>query len=340
MTFPEQLLWSRLKSDQILGARFRRQHPLGPYIADFFCPAVGLVIEVDGITHRTADAAEHDRRRDEWMRSQGLEILRVTNDEVLQSLDDVVRLIQHAVAERTSTSPTRGDPPPDPLFSVLVPNAQGFDRALAIHASGLPLKIALFTAASETFSRKNTNAAIAESIDRFRAFLPRAVAEHMPIRAYISCAVACPFEGPIPPAAVRNVADLLLNLFDSPAERAALDIDLGDTIGAAEPRDIENLLRDFDHDLLENQITIHLHDTRARAAECAKAALHMGVRSFDGSVAGLGGCPYAGTKDKPAPGNIATETLVRAIHDAGYTTTVDPDRLADAAAFARTLTTR
>jgi hydroxymethylglutaryl-CoA lyase len=157
----------------------------------------------------------------------------------------------------------------------------------------LPLKIAVFTAASETFSKKNTNATIAETIERFRAFIPRAVAEKMQIRAYVSCAIACPFEGPIKPAAVRSVVDQLFTLFDTDESRAALDIDLGDTIGVAHPHEIEALLGEFDEDLRENQVTLHLHDTFARAASCVKAALDLGVRSFDGSVAGLGGCPYA-----------------------------------------------
>ncbi|MBL8746797.1 MAG: hydroxymethylglutaryl-CoA lyase [Phycisphaerae bacterium] len=227
-----------------------------------------------------------------------------------------------------------------PIFSVLVPNEKGFDRALAIHRAGRPLKIAVFTAASETFSRKNTNASIAESIERFRAFIPRAVHEKMPIRAYVSCAVACPFEGPIAPSAVRRVTDSLLELFDSDDARAALDIDLGDTIGVAHPKQIEALLSEFEEDLRDNQLTLHLHDTFGRAASCVRTALDLGVRSYDGSIAGLGGCPYAGTTERRAPGNIATETLVRTIHAAGFSTRVNLDRLAEAASFASTLVGR
>lgn len=226
------------------------------------------------------------------------------------------------------------------MLSVLVPNDKGFERALTVHRSGLPLKIAVFTAASEVFSMKNTNASIAESIERFRAFIPSAVREGLAIRAYVSCAVACPFEGAIKPAAVRGVVDRLLALFDDDESRAALDVDLGDTIGVAHPREIEALLAEFDEDFRENQVTLHLHDTFGRAASCVRSALDLGVRSFDGSVAGLGGCPYAGTAERRAPGNIASETLVRAVHAAGFETGVDLVRLDQAAAFARTLVGR
>ena len=224
-----------------------------------------------------------------------------------------------------------------PVFSVLVPNEKGFERALEVHRSGLPLKIALFTAASETFSQRNTNASIAETIERFRAFLPRAFEERMPVRLYVSCAVACPFEGPIAADAVARVAHALLNLAPNDEVRWSLDLDLGDTIGVATTDQIRALLECFDPDLRRRQLTLHLHDTFARAADCVRAALDMGVRSFDGSAGGLGGCPYAGTPERRAPGNIASEVLVRTVHDAGFVTGVDPDLLADAALLARAM---
>lgn len=225
-----------------------------------------------------------------------------------------------------------------PLLSVLVPNETGFERALAVHASGLPLKIALFTAASETFNRKNINASIAESIERFRPIVPRALAAGMPIRIYISCAIACPFDGPIAPVKVRAVVDDVLAIFP-PSERAQVDIDLGDTIGVAHPADIAALLSAFSPAEMR-QITIHLHDTFGRAADCVRAALHAGVRSFDGSAGGLGGCPYAtSASGKRAPGNISTELLVDTIEREGFTTGVDRDALATAGAFAVRLRT-
>lgn len=198
-------------------------------------------------------------------------------------------------------------------------------------------KIAVFTAASETFSRKNTNASIAESIGRFRPVVEIAHRAGMEIRAYISCVIACPFEGPIRPERVNEVARQLLEL-------GIDDLDLGDTIGAGTPESINTLLRRFDSEISIDALgaitTLHLHDTFGRAAECVKAALDMGITSFDGSVGGLGGCPYASTPGKRAPGNISTETLVRTVHAAGFTTGVDLDALEAAAAYAREIVTR
>jgi len=224
-----------------------------------------------------------------------------------------------------------------PVFSALVPNEKGFERAFAVRESGLPLKVSVFTAASETFSQKNTNATITESIERFRAFVPRALAEGIEVRAYISCAVACPFEGPIAPGAVRRVADLLRRLAATDDDRAALELDLGDTIGVATEQDIERLLEAFEG---IEPLTLHLHDTFGRASDCVAVALEMGIRSFDGSVAGLGGCPYASTPEKRAPGNISTESLVSTVRREGYDTGVDENRLAEVGAMAREMIAR
>jgi hydroxymethylglutaryl-CoA lyase len=226
-----------------------------------------------------------------------------------------------------------------PLFSVLVPNEKGMDRAEAAKDLGIDLKVAMFTAASETFSQKNTNASIAETIERFRPIVPRALRAGIPIRFYISCAIACPFEGAIDPAGVRSVADRLLALLPDDESRARIDIDLGDTIGVADPDDIVALLTQFDAPM-RRQITVHLHDTFGRAAACVRSALALGIRSFDGSVAGLGGCPYASTPEKRAPGNISTEVLIDTIVEAGYRTSVDRDLLAEAGRFARYIVDR
>ncbi|TVQ30858.1 MAG: hydroxymethylglutaryl-CoA lyase [Phycisphaeraceae bacterium] len=220
-----------------------------------------------------------------------------------------------------------------PALSALVPNEKGFERALAIHQGGRPLKIAVFTAASETFSRKNTNASIAETIERFGVFLPRAFEAGMAVRMYVSCAVACPFEGAIEPGAVRRVTDALLAL--APGGGVDVEIDLGDTIGAATPESLSALLDAFPEEAMRRRIALHLHDTFGRAASCVRRGLELGVRRFDGAVAGIGGCPYAGTPEKPAPGNIDTELLVGTIHDAGFETGVDMDALKRAGDFAR-----
>lgn len=226
----------------------------------------------------------------------------------------------------------------------LVPNAKGLDLLdkaewaawgdidMEVFVPPVVGKIALFTAASETFSMRNTNGSIAETMERFKELLkvPRAQKK---VRAYISCAIACPFEGPIRPGAVADVAAQLI-------EMDVTELDLGDTIGAGTPDTVLAMLaavRDrigpawFDR----AAVVLHLHDTFGRAAECVKAALDFGIRTFDGSVAGLGGCPYASTPGRRAPGNISTELLVRTVQAAGFQTNVDMQRLEEAAAYAR-----
>jgi hydroxymethylglutaryl-CoA lyase len=198
------------------------------------------------------------------------------------------------------------------VYSALVPNERGMEGALAAKAD----KIAVFTAASETFSRKNTNATISETLVRFKPVIAQAKAAGLPVRAYVSCAVACPYEGPVDPMKVRDVAAKLLDL-------GADEIDLGDTIGVAVPTDIE-LLYEAMHGVLDpGQTTLHLHDTRGTGLACAYRALQLGVRSFDSSCGGIGGCPYA----PGAAGNIATEDLVYTFNKMGFTTGVDLSRL-------------
>jgi hydroxymethylglutaryl-CoA lyase len=223
-----------------------------------------------------------------------------------------------------------------PMFSALVPNERGMDTAVELEPSGMVLeKVSVFTAASETFNKRNTNATIAESIERFRPVVQRAHGSGgntRLVRGYISCAIACPFEGPIAPTAVTSVARQLIDI-------GIDEIDIGDTIGAGTPDTVGALLKHLRSELgiewwQPNRFTLHLHDTFSRAAECVKVALDLGVRSFDSSVAGLGGCPYASTSGKRAPGNISTETLVRTIKCAGYTTGVNLGRLQVASEFA------
>jgi hydroxymethylglutaryl-CoA lyase len=229
-------------------------------------------------------------------------------------------------------------------FSALVPNEQGMQALLEANVDPVvpdlsegPIdKIAVFTAASETFAKKNINATIAESIKRFEPVVETAKERGLVVRGYISCAFACPFEGPIAPDKVAQVAQALYDL-------GVDELDLGDTIGAAEPQTTNILINTLTARLGDEilpKATLHLHDTFGRAAECVREALQLGIRSFDGAANGLGGCPYAGTPGKPAPGNIATELLVRTVHDAGYVTGVDTERLAEAARFAAKLVGR
>ncbi len=202
------------------------------------------------------------------------------------------------------------------VYSALVPNGVGLERARAAAVD----KVALFAAASETFSRKNTNATIDEVFERFGPVVREATGARLPVRAYISCAVACPYEGPIDPRRVRELADRLLEL-------GVDEIDLAETIGVAVPSDIERLYDGLDGVLAPGEATLHLHDTRGMALACALRAIQLGVVSFDASCGGLGGCPYA----PGAAGNLATEDLVYMCNRMGYSTGVDLEALFAAA---------
>ena len=226
-------------------------------------------------------------------------------------------------------------------YSALVPNERGMEAALGVNeCAGARLidKIAVFTAASETFSEKNTNATIAQTIERFRPVIEMARGHGLQVRGYVSCAIACPFEGQISPAAVADVGARLLDI-------GIDELDLGDTIGHATPDSTEAMLIDvLERTGLapttgagEPSLTLHLHDTFGRAGSCVERALELGVRSFDGAAGGLGGCPYASTPERRAPGNISTETLVDAVHRGGFTTGVDAEALGECAAFARSI---
>ena len=358
MTGPEWALWNVVKSKQLAGYKFRRQHPFGPFIVDFFCPAVGLVVELDGITHAGEVARERDAARTAYLERHGLRVIRFSDDAAVKSIEFVYERISRVVFEMDaarsgagdgSMSPCAPEPFPRPLpsgkgsgrpiLAALVPNERGMEAVESLNRAALGQvvdKIAVFTAASETFNRKNTNASIEESLERFGPVIDRAHELGLDVRGYISCAIACPFEGPIAPARVADVAAKLADLGVS-------EIDLGDTIGAGTPETVSRMI-----DAVQARIdwvdgyrtTLHLHDTFGRAADCVKAALDLGVRSFDGSVAGLGGCPYASTPGKRAPGNISTETLVRTVHAAGFETGVDLDKLSVAAEYAREIVGR
>lgn len=222
-----------------------------------------------------------------------------------------------------------------PVFSVLTPNAKGMEGALAGPVRGAVDRVAVFTAASETFSKRNTNASIAETIERFRPVVGQAQANGLPVRGYISCVIACPFEGPVAPEKVTQVAAALIDI-------GVDEIDLGDTIGAGDETSVGRLLEVYGREIGlvrrgVERLTLHLHDTFGRAASCVRVALAAGVRSFDGSVAGLGGCPYASTPQRRAPGNIDTALLVRTVHEAGYETGVDLAALERAAEHARAI---
>ena len=201
---------------------------------------------------------------------------------------------------------------PDVTYPVLVPNERGYDAALAAGATS----IAVFAAASESFSQRNVRASIAESIARFTPIVERAGDDGIHVRGYVSTAWGCPFEGPIAPRAVHDVVDRLADL-------GIADVSIGDTIGVATPNEIEPVigpLLEYDADL---RVALHLHDTRGTALANAWAGLLLGVDTFDASVAGLGGCPFA----PGATGNVATEDLVWMLHRSGIETGIDLEAL-------------
>ncbi len=203
------------------------------------------------------------------------------------------------------------------VYSALVPNERGLDGALEARAG----KIAVFVAASETFSQRNGGASIQETLARSALVISRSKECGLPVRGYISCVVRCPYEGSITSAAVLRVARALV---DSGAD----EIDLGDTIGAASPDDIERLVEAMVEEggLALDRLTLHLHDTGGRALECAARGVELGILSLDSSAGGLGGCPFA----PGAPGNVATERLLALATERGWETGIDPAKVHDA----------
>ncbi len=206
------------------------------------------------------------------------------------------------------------------VLSALVPNERGLQSALEARVD----KVSVFASASEGFSQRNVNASIAECLARLQPVVHQARIAGLPVRGYVSCVVRCPFDGVVSPAAVRSVSERLLAM-------GCTEIDLGDTIGAAEVPDIDHLLDGMQPLLQPSDITLHLHDTRGMAAACVERALLRGVRSFDSSAAGLGGCPYA----PGAPGNLATETLLSTLERLGFTHGVQADAVAAAGSAMR-----
>ena len=207
-------------------------------------------------------------------------------------------------------------------YAVLTPNLQGLERALIAKAD----EVAVFASASESFSQKNINCSIAESLDRFRPVLERARAKGVPVRGYVSCVTDCPYEGPVAPDAVAEVAQALHQM-------GCHQISLGDTIGHGTPDTIGRMLDAVLSVLPTDKLAGHYHDTRGTALRNIATSLDKGLRIFDASVGGLGGCPYA----PGAKGNVATEAVVAFLHSEGFATGLDPDRLAEAARFAQSL---
>ncbi|NML86927.1 hydroxymethylglutaryl-CoA lyase [Polaromonas sp.] len=207
-------------------------------------------------------------------------------------------------------------------YSVLTPNMQGLEAAMAPAPELWPDEIVVFGAASEAFSQRNINCSIAESIERFRPVVVAARANNIYVRGAISCSVGCPYEGKIAPERVELVARLMKDI-------GVQHIGVADTIGVGTPlkvkRAMEAALRHYDL----NDVSGHFHDTYGQALANTLICLQMGVWQFDTSSAGLGGCPYA----KGATGNVATEDVVYLLHGMGIATGIDLDKLIDAGKF-------
>ncbi|RJF77233.1 hydroxymethylglutaryl-CoA lyase [Azospirillum cavernae] len=207
---------------------------------------------------------------------------------------------------------------PGVRYAALTPNLKGLEGALAAKAD----EVAVFGAASESFSQKNINCSIAESLDRFAPVMEQAKAAGVPVRGYVSCVLGCPYEGEIAPSAVAEVAARLYAM-------GCYEISLGDTIGTGTPAKAQAMIAAVAARVPMDKIAVHFHDTYGQALANLYAALTMGVAVVDSSVAGLGGCPYA----KGASGNVASEDVLYMLNGLGIETGVDLDRLIAAGAF-------
>jgi hydroxymethylglutaryl-CoA lyase len=203
-------------------------------------------------------------------------------------------------------------------YPVLVPNMKGLEGAIAAQAQ----EIAIFGAASEAFSMKNINCSIAESLERFAPVAQSALDHGMRVRGYLSVVLGCPYQGEVTPGAVADVARRLYDM-------GCYEVSLGDTIGTGTPAGTQRMLEAVARHVPTDRIAGHFHDTYGQALANILVALEFGVATFDSSVAGLGGCPYA----KGATGNVATEDVLYMLDGMGIATGVDMQRLLDAAEF-------
>lgn len=207
---------------------------------------------------------------------------------------------------------------PGVSYPVLTPNLQGFEAAMAAGAT----EVAVFAAASEGFSQKNINCSVDESINRFVPVLEGAKRLGVKVRGYVSCVIACPYDGPTAPQKVAHVAGRL-------HEMGCYEVSLGDTIGVGTPESVLRMLEATASRVPVGQLAGHYHQTYGMAVANVYASYQFGLRVFDSSIAGLGGCPYA----KGATGNVATEDVVYLLHGLGAETGVDLEALVDCGAW-------
>ncbi len=209
------------------------------------------------------------------------------------------------------------------LYSALTPNLQGLKAAIQHRAD----EVAIFASASEAFSQKNINCSIAQSMARFAELAELAKAQNLPIRGYVSNMIACPYSGPVEPQQVAAVAAQLLAI-------GCHEISLGDTIGVGTPQTVEAVVSAVLEEAAIGQIAGHFHDTHNRALENIELCLSLGMRIFDSSINGIGGCPYA----PGAKGNVATQAVYERVEELGFHTGIDPANLYRVAQLAQQIT--
>ena len=203
-------------------------------------------------------------------------------------------------------------------YSVLAPNLKGLQAAMAADAD----EVAAFAAASETFSKKNTNCSIAESLERVAAICDIASQKDLPVRGYVSCVLGCPYEGETDPGLVADIAEKLIRM-------GCYEVSLGDTVGVGTPARARDLIETVAAVVPVNALAVHFHDTYGQALSNILAVLDTGISIIDSSTAGLGGCPYA----PGAAGNVATEDVLYMLNGLGIETGVDLDKIAEAGRF-------
>jgi hydroxymethylglutaryl-CoA lyase len=211
------------------------------------------------------------------------------------------------------------------IYSALTPNMQGLGGAIDAKAD----EVAIFGSASETFSQKNINCSIEESIERFRPVCDAAREHDIPVRGYVSCVLGCPYEGDISPYAVKNISKMLIDL-------GCFEISLGDTIGTGTPGNARMMIDTVLDEVPIDKLAVHFHDTYGQALANIYAVLEQGVSVVDSSIAGLGGCPYA----SGASGNVATEDVLYLLDGLGIETGVDMVKLLEASGFISSILNR
>lgn len=203
-------------------------------------------------------------------------------------------------------------------YAALTPNMRGFEAAVAVNAD----EVAIFGAASQSFSQKNINCSIEESLERFAPVMEAAKKANIKVRGYVSCVLGCPYEGDIEPEQVALVAEKLLAM-------GCYEISLGDTVGVGNPASVTKMIQAVSARVPVEKLAVHFHDTYGQALTNIYAALQLGVSVVDSAIAGLGGCPYA----KGASGNVATEDVVYMLNGLGITTGIDFTKLLQAGWF-------